>query len=308
MDKWGTLAAGMPSYTREEDYDVLLPTLCSATAEGDVSPCPSGDGDDPLGLRRVPPHFYHLVHLTMIVSDIAHSYYSIKGASRTANNLTLSLELGKPLRTRLRNWKEAFTLSMAANIPEQSGPEPGNKRNISMDSLDGNASLGLAYIVTAMTLYRALLRAIENQSPAWNDVNDAGRVAILAGAKECSKEAVEFVEDLSRGDVGVWDAFWHSCTSFLCTKHSTLTLIGSRANFALASSFLMRVLMNVKDLNLSRNNTMSDEINDVKSLLFRWRRVLRRGSGNSGNGMMGLALLRLEGAMLQENMLPANGV
>jgi hypothetical protein len=197
---------------------------------------------------------------------------------------------------------------MAANIPEQNGPEPGNKRNISMDSLDGNTSLGLAYIVTAMTLYRALLRAIENQSPAWNDVNDAGRVAILAGAKECSKEAVEFVEDLSRGDVGVWDAFWHSCTSFLCTKHSTLTLIGSRANFALASSFLMRVLMNVKDLNLSRNNTMSDEINDVKSLLFRWRRVLRRGSGNSGNGMMGLALLRLEGAMLQENMLPANGV
>jgi hypothetical protein len=86
-----------------------------------------------------------------------------------------------------------------------------------------------------------------------------------------------------------------------------LTGLGSRANFALASSFLMRVLMNVKDMNMSRNNATSDEINEVKNLLFRWRRVLRLGSGNAGNGVMGLALLRLEGALLQENMLPANG-
>jgi hypothetical protein len=104
---------------------------------------------------------------------------------------------------------------MSAHLPETNGAGSGNKMNISTDSLDGNASLGLAYIVTAMTLYRALLRAIENQSPMWSDVNDAGRVAILAGAKECSKEAVEFVEELTRGDVGVWDAFWHSCM-FLC--------------------------------------------------------------------------------------------
>jgi hypothetical protein len=218
MDKWCTLGAGMPSYIREEDYDVPLPTLSPATKEGDVSPSPSGDGDDPLGLRRVPSHFYHLVHLTTIVSDIALSYYSIKGASQTANNLTLSLDLAKPLRTRLRNWKEAFTQSMSANLPDTNGAESSNKMNISTDSLDGNASLGLAYIVAAMTLYRALLRAIENQSPTWSDVNDAGRVAILAGAKECSREAVEFVEDLTRGDVGVWDAFWHSCMFFCFTS------------------------------------------------------------------------------------------
>jgi hypothetical protein len=67
----------------------------------------------------------------------------------------------------------------------------------------------------------------------------------------------------------------------------------------------MRVLVNVKQLNADGRSPTTDDISEITSLIFRWRRILRLGSGNSGNGVMGLALLRLEGSLLQENMLPA---
>jgi hypothetical protein len=82
-----------------------------------------------------------------------------------------------------------------------------------MACLSGNSSLSLAYIVATMTLFRALLRPLGNLS----DVEDADRgvisskIAVRAGAKECAKEAVEFVEILGRGAL---DAFWHSCMSY----------------------------------------------------------------------------------------------
>jgi hypothetical protein len=61
----------------------------------------------------------------------------------------------------------------------------------------------------------------------------------------------------------------------------------------MASSFLMRVYINI---------TSTVEKEDFKELVMRWRRALRPGSGNAGNGMMGLALLRLEGS-LREGIL-----
>jgi hypothetical protein len=42
---------------------------------------------------------------------------------------------------------------------------------------------------------------------------------VRAGAKECAKEVVEFVENLGRGAL---DAFWHSCklySSLISTHH-----------------------------------------------------------------------------------------
>jgi hypothetical protein len=77
--------------------------------------------------------------------------------------------------------------------------------------ISGNPSLSLAYIVATMTLFRALLRPLENLSSLEEeDHNIVGsRNAVRAGAKECAKEVVEFVENLGRGAL---DAFWHSCT------------------------------------------------------------------------------------------------
>lgn len=55
----------------------------------------------------------------------------------------------------------------------------------------------------------------------------------------------------------------------------------------------MRVYVNV---------TSAAEKEDFKEFVMRWRRALRPGCGNAGNGMMGLALLRLEGS-LREGLL-----
>ncbi len=308
MDKWAFLGAGMPSHMKIDDTDVLPPNL---SVDG-LSDMEYGDKDSH-NLLSVPPHFYHLVCLTTIVSDIVDAYYSVQATSRTANNFSLSLELAKPLRTRLRDWKQSFTASMSSSSTSPNSinsPQMNNNTdkghimtsaNITNETLNGNASLGFAYIVAAMTLYRALLRAVENHNAAGdeddgvdNALFSAGRTAVLAGAKECGKEAVDFVEDLMtgrRGDdiAGVWDAFWHSW---------------SRANFALASSFLMRVLVNVHS-NVAKVDPalVGEDFSEVKGLIFRWRRILRLGSGNAGNGMMGLALLRLEGNLSQEEGL-----
>ena len=61
-----------------------------------------------------------------------------------------------------------------------------------------------------MTLFRALLRPLENLTSVEEEDHGivGSRLAVRAGAKECAKEVVEFVENLGRGAL---DAFWHSC-------------------------------------------------------------------------------------------------
>ncbi len=63
-----------------------------------------------------------------------------------------------------------------------------------------------------MTLFRALLRPLENLTSVEEEDHGivGSRLAVRAGAKECAKEVVEFVENLGRGAL---DAFWHSCKS-----------------------------------------------------------------------------------------------
>lgn len=194
MDKWAMLGAGMPSHIKSEDFDVRPPTLFSPAA--DISS--SRDfPDDPLSVE---PHFYHLTTLTMIVADIVDTYYTTRARSRTSKNFSLSLELAKPLRIRLREWKVEFAKSM-----------PEHQQDASTEiELDGNRSLKLAYIIATMTLYRALLRPLENAVLCGEDLShlNSGREAVLMGAKACSKEAIDFAESLGPG---AWDAFWHSC-------------------------------------------------------------------------------------------------
>jgi hypothetical protein len=143
----------------------------------------------------------------MILSDIMDSYYTVRATQRTAKDLTLSLDIARSLRARLKTWRDSLPPSLALNQPERMDSR-------GMACLSGNSSLSLAYIVATMTLFRALLRPLGNLS----DVEEADRgvisskIAVRAGAKECAKEAVEFVEILGRGSL---DAFWHSCMSYL---------------------------------------------------------------------------------------------
>jgi hypothetical protein len=205
MDKWASLGAGMPSHIRADDWDVL-PISDDDLEPSSLGEVSSGTPGGFLGLESDAQHFRYLAELTMILSDIMDSYYTLRATQRTAKDLTLSLDIARSLRARLKSWRDSLPPSLALNQPERVDSR-------GMACLSGNSSLSLAYIVATMTLFRALLRPLGNLS----DVEDADRgvisskIAVRAGAKECAKEAVEFVEILGRGAL---DAFWHSCMSY----------------------------------------------------------------------------------------------
>jgi hypothetical protein len=212
MDKWASLGAGMPSFIRNEDWDVSSlaesdrETTIYDDQESDVMGCFTGQFD-------TESHFRMLAELTMVLSDIMDAYYTVKASQRTSNDFGLSLELARPLRSRLKVWNDSLPPSLLMR-----GADRVDGRG--MSKLTGNPSLTLAYIVATMTLFRALLRPIENlPTIEEEDHSIAGsRRAVRAGAMECAKEVVEFIEHLGRGAL---DAFWHSCSSpiahFICS-------------------------------------------------------------------------------------------
>ncbi|MCJ1303456.1 hypothetical protein MMC08_006266, partial [Hypocenomyce scalaris] len=234
-------------------------TLESARKEVEKEDQNSNSEPDRTGTAPVASHFYHLVELSIILSDTIESYFTMRAASRTARNFSLSLELAKPLRSSLKQWKVSYDAYLTS-------PQNSNRPRA---ILDGNASLGLAYPVANMILFRALLRPLEHFSDTTDEGPrmDGGQEAVRAGAKACCIEIVDYVEHLQRG---VWDAFWHSW---------------SRAMFAIASSFMMRILV---------TSTSPTEAEEVNNLIIRWRWAMRTGGGSAGNVLMSLGLLRLD--------------
>jgi len=265
MDKWASLGAGMPSHIRSDDFDVL------PLSETDFEPLSFESNMNAIPSFLEPEaeshHFRLLSELTMILSDIMDSYYSLRATQRTSKDFTLSLDLARPLRSRLKAWNDSMPPSIGLR---QHSPSGGG----GISRLSGSPSLSLAYIVATMTLFRALLRPLENLTSVEEEDHGivGSRTAVRAGAKECAKEVVEFVENLGRGTL---DSFWHSW---------------SRANFAIASSFLIQLLFTAETA------AESSEIND---LVARWRWAMRVGSGSTGNGLMSLGLLRLDGLLLE---------
>lgn len=201
MDKWASLGAGMPSHIRTDDFDVL------PLSDTDLEP-PTLDSNSNTVPGFLEPeadttHFRLLSDLTMILSDIMDSYYTLRATQRTSKDFTLSLDLARPLRSRLKAWNDSLPPALALRQPERVDSR-------GMARLSGNPSLSLAYIVATMTLFRALLRPLENLSNVEEEDHRivGSQLAVRAGAKECAKEVVEFVENLGRGAL---DAFWHSC-------------------------------------------------------------------------------------------------
>ncbi|EXJ94297.1 hypothetical protein A1O1_02691 [Capronia coronata CBS 617.96] len=259
IDKWSFMTAGLANHIKQEDFDVLPLTLADfLPAEGRAAQRPSDPSRGEPSVLDFP--FYHFVELSIILSDIMDTYYTIRATGRTAANFELSLELGKPLRSRLKKWKE--------NYGSRPSPYPliGTRAGV---NLDGRASLGLAYPIATMTLFRALMRPLGHPNVKWDPT---ARDAVRAGARACCVEIVEYVENLRRG---VWDAFWYSF---------------SRANFAIASSFMVRILF---------TSVTPAEQKEMTDLIVRWKWALRTGGGNAGNIQMRLALLRLDRWLLK---------
>ncbi len=202
MDKWASLGAGMPSHVRSEDFDVLPLTPSDCETFSDIHDHDSTSIGIP-GPIDAESHFRLLAELTLILSDIMDAYYSIKASERTSKDFGLSLELARPLRSRLKAWNDSLP-------PELSLRNPERVDSRGMTRLSGNPSLSLAYIVATMTLFRALLRPLENLTTIEEEDHGivGSRLAVRAGAKECAKQVVEFIENLGRGAL---DAFWHSC-------------------------------------------------------------------------------------------------
>ncbi|RDW71375.1 hypothetical protein BP6252_07938 [Coleophoma cylindrospora] len=271
MDKWASLGAGMPSHIHTDDFDVL------PLSDVDMEPAADAGSSSLPGLVEAEsgPHFRLLAELTFILSDIMNQYYTLRATQRTSKDFMLSLDLARPLRTRLKAWNDSLPPALSLRHSERVDSR-------GMARLSGNHALSLAYIVATMTLFRALLRPLENLSSVEEEDHGivGSRLAVRAGAKECAKEVVEFVENLGRGAL---DAFWHSW---------------SRANFAIASSFLMQLLVT------SESEQESTEIND---LVGRWRWAMRIGSGSTGNGLMSLGLLRLDGLLLENGTAQPSG-
>lgn len=268
IDKWSFMSAGLASHIRNEDFDVA-----PLTAEDFQLPEPPGDTLNQrtsMDHQHPESHFFHLVELSRILADILDAFFSLRAASKTQRDFALSLEIAKPLRSRLKEWK----LNFDAFVSNQ---RLGQLSRMTSYKLDGNASLGLAYPVATIILFRALLRPLESPSSSALDANrmEAGREAVYLGAKACCIESVEFVEGLKRN---VWDAFWHSW---------------SRAGFATVSSLMVRLLITTE------SPAEKHELND---LIGRWRWALRTGGGNSGNVLMTLGLLRLNRSLITKGI------
>jgi hypothetical protein len=126
-------------------------------------------------------HFRRLAELTTILSDIVDAFYTVRASTATAHDFARSLELAHGLNVRLCKWRdergsEALLRRQTSHphlnisIPSETGVGGGGGGAASgsgsgtQTAMGGHPSLTLAYIVASMTLYRALLRPIENLS------------------------------------------------------------------------------------------------------------------------------------------------
>lgn len=276
MEKWICLARGMPSHLHRDDSDV--PDMEPGVFTSTLSP-----------LRHTTPHLDYLVRLTGILAGIQETYYTVRAVSIVSNDLKLSLELARPFRARLNEWRHNLPSDIqfpSRNLSSSIDGTASNLLNSSYEKdLDGNGSIHLSYIVTHMTLFRALLRPLDR----WQEIASESRTraeslydgakAVIRGSLLCVEEFVGFMERLT----GVqWNAFWHSW---------------SRPNFAIAGSFMVHLLhITSAPTGNDHRFAFGDENKELRMWIERWRRAAR-ASANGAAGAKGLAnlgLLRVE--------------
>lgn len=276
MEKWICLARGMPSHLHRDDSDV--PDLEPEDFANTLS-----------SSSQARPHLTQLVKLTSILAGVQETYYTVRAVRIVSNDLQLSLDLARPFRERLNEWRHNLPSDLQFPSQNQSSRDEGDRNNLSHISyrkdLEGNGSIHLSYIVTHMTLFRALLRPLDRwqeittESYSRAEILHDGAKAVIKGSLLCVKEFVEFMERLT-GDQ--WNAFWHSW---------------SRPNFAVAGSFMVH-LLHITSASTENDDDFSfgEEDRELRIWIERWRRATRAsGSGAAGaKGLANLGLLRVE--------------
>ena len=231
-----------------QNYDVPLPKLSNGLTDSETD-------------SRRYSHFDCLVSLTLLLSQIHDTYYTLRAAKETATDLFQSLELAKPLRSALNEGKQ----TLRSEIPMSANGKPG-----------ASGSVHLAGCVGSIILFRALLRPIQAGSSrkalAGDGEVSAAAAAIMTGSINCAREAVELLEHMV-SMVGPWNEFWHSW---------------SQGNFAIVSTFLVQLML----MSAGENSTKTE----VMDLISRWKRAIRVGAGSGGWGssLLSMALSRLD--------------
>ncbi|KAF4916897.1 hypothetical protein CGCVW01_v009939 [Colletotrichum viniferum] len=159
------------------------------------------------------------------------------------------------------------------------------------DEMYGIGAVYLCYIITHMTLFRALLRpldrwpAIALQSPNEAEGLFTAAKAVIKGSILCVKEFVEMLENMTGSQ---WNAFWHSW---------------SRQNFAIGGSFMVHLLHITSASSVVRFSVgddgdlgFDDEDKELRAWIARWRSATRASAtGAAGaRGLANLGLLRVE--------------
>jgi hypothetical protein len=194
MEKWCSLARGMPSHLHADQFDV------ESLRPNDISVESNSQQEHHL-------HFQALVSLTTILSEVQNEFYSVKAVAITSRNLELSLERARPLRVRLQQWRDELPNQLRIHSRE-------SLHGADNEELDANASLHLCYITTLMTLFRALLRPLESKGTISNPnrpispYSDHPSRAVMKGGLSCAQELVNLLDVVTDTQ---WNAFWHSC-------------------------------------------------------------------------------------------------
>lgn len=289
MEKWYALARGMPSHIHDDESDVKPLELQHLKGSFSNSP-------------ETQSHFYHLVTLTTLLSEIQSTFYTVRATTRVANNLHASLELARPIRARLQAWNDGLPTAVRFRSQKvDSGTQERLRPEVMARRLNANASLHLSYIVTHMTLFRALLRpldlwakVVKHDRPTAEAIYDIA-LAVVRGALLCVKELVEFMEGLTDCH---WNAFWHSW---------------SRPNFAIAGTFMVHLLQitapeaetgvlpeeGQSHDNISHDDEdlfFSNECKELQEMIERWRWASRISVNNAAGakGLTNLGLFKVE--------------
>ncbi|KAL6240478.1 hypothetical protein RBB50_012590 [Rhinocladiella similis] len=258
MDTWVSLDSPGGRSINPDDYDVPPLQLSDDATNG------------PHLLGQELNHFCQLVTMSRLLSQIQTTYYTVRAAKETSGNLFKSLDLARPIRAELVECHQQLNSGLSFNSGDETGV---------------HASIHIASCAVSVTLFRALIRPIQNGDMTLSSSMDSQRSAasaVLAGSLNSAREAVRVLENMV-SVVGPWNSFWHSW---------------SQGNFAIISTFFVQLLSVSKSQDMQQDMT-----SEVLELVSRWKRAIRVGAGNGGWGhsLMSLALTRLDSLL---NHLP----
>ncbi|QSS56302.1 nitrogen regulatory protein OTam [Histoplasma capsulatum var. duboisii H88] len=243
QDKWCALVHGRPSHIFAANWAVKE-LVMEDFADINCSRKRNGVGnshenvtfqDIPSSVRRGARFFRHFVTLTVILSEILDTFYTLQATSEFAaagpQRTRIILERAKPIQIRLKRWfaclpdelriDHYYQYSWYDDNSRDGGNTNINSKNVeaipntnSPCYTDFNGGLHLAYFATEITLHRSIIRSLgpDSADPYLSHI-------CRSAAKSRLISAMDFVNRLRPAHLR---SFWPS---------------SSRTNFALISSF-----------------------------------------------------------------------